>query len=227
MLSLIKTILERDPAVRKNIFGVLEIILSVPGFHIMFFFRLAHFLHQIKIPIFPRFLMNIGKILTGIDIHPGAKIGKNFFIDHGTGVVIGETAIIGDNCTLYQGVTLGGTGKEKFRKRHPTLRNNITIGSGAKILGPVILGDHVKVGANSVVTMDVPDNCTVVGIPGRIARIRDKKILDDPTDYINLFDPEQNRIQKLKEEIGKLENEFEEWKKQVQDKSRCEGESLP
>lgn len=205
MIHLIRAILERDPAARKNFFGILEIILTYPGFHIMLFYWVAHFLWRIRLRLLPRLFMHIGKILTGIEIHPGARIGKGFFIDHGSGVVIGETTVIGNNCTIYQGVTLGGTGREKNRKRHPTLKDHITVGSGAKVLGPVKIGNNVKIGANAVVTRDVPDHCTVVGIPGRLARITDSKLLEDPTDYIHLLDPQKMLIKQLRERIEKLE----------------------
>jgi len=205
MFSLIKTIIDRDPAAKKNIFGVLEIILTYPGFHIMCLYRIAHFLCKIKVPVIPRLLMFIGKIITGIEIHPGAKIGKRFFIDHGSGVVIGETTVVGDDCTVYQGVTLGGTGKIKGRKRHPTIGNNVTIGAGAKILGPIFIGNNVKIGANAVVTGDIPDNCTVVGVPGRLARITDFELLKDPTDYIHLLDPQKVLLDQLEKRVKRLE----------------------
>jgi serine O-acetyltransferase len=205
MFYLIRTILERDPAAKKSFFGILEIILLYPGFQIMCFYWMSHFLLKIKVPFLPRLFMQIGKFITGIEIHPGAKIGRGFFIDHGSGVVIGETTEIGENCTLYQGVTLGGTGKGKERKRHPTLKNNITVGAGAKVLGPVVIGNNVKIGANAVVTNDVPDHCTVVGIPGRLAKITDSSLLDDPTDYIHLLDPQKLLLKKLQERIENLE----------------------
>lgn len=213
MFGWIKTIWERDPASKRTICGFLEILLTYPGLHILFFFRIAHFLYRIRIPIIPRMIMNLGKFLTGIEIHPGAKIGKGFFIDHGSGVVIGETAEIGDNVTLYQGVTLGGTGNEKKRKRHPSLGSHITIGAGAKVLGPVEIGNNVKIGANSVVTCDVPDNCTMVGIPGRLAKITDPQVLTDPTDYIHLLDPQKVLIEDLRDEIEALKKEIDELKK--------------
>jgi serine O-acetyltransferase len=174
----------------------------------MLFYRIANFLHRIKIPVISRFIMFIGKIITNIEIHPGAKIGKRFFIDHGSGVVIGETAIVGDDCTLYQGVTLGGTGKEKGKKRHPTIGNNVTIGAGAKVLGPITIGSNVKIGANAVVTGDVPDNCTVVGVPGRLARITDFSLLKDPTDYIHLLEPQKVLLEELEKRVSILEEKF-------------------
>ncbi|MEJ2699365.1 MAG: serine O-acetyltransferase, partial [Desulfuromonadales bacterium] len=158
-----KVVFERDPAVRS----VLEIIFCYPGFHAVLFHRLSHALWTRRFYFFGRLVSHVGRFLTGIEIHPGAKIGRGFFIDHGMGVVIGETAEIGDNCTLYHGVTLGGTSWAK-EKRHPTLGNNVVVGSGAKILGPFTVGDNSKIGSNSVVVKEVPPNSTVVGVPGRV-----------------------------------------------------------
>ena len=160
---------ERDPAARNW----LEVLLCYPGVQAILFYRLAHWLQRLDIPFFPRFLAHIARFLTGIEIHPGAKIGSRVFIDHGMGVVIGETAVIGNNCLLYQGVTLGGTGKEQG-KRHPTLGCNVTVGAGAKILGNINIGSNARVGAGAVVVKDVPANSTVVGIPGRIVSQRDE-----------------------------------------------------
>ena len=139
-----------------------EVLIVYPGFHILIFHRFAHFLYTYKLFFLARFVSQLGKFFTGIEIHPGAKIGNNLFIDHGTGIVIGETATIGDNCTIYHDVTLGGTGKDKY-KRHPDIGNNVMIGTGTKILGPIKIGDNVKVGANSTILKDVPSNVTVVG----------------------------------------------------------------
>lgn len=158
-----KNIVEKDPACRN----ILEAILLYPGFHAILFHKLTHFLYSKKLNFIARLISQIARFITGIEIHPGAKIGIKLFIDHGIGVVIGETATIGDNCTIYHNVTLGGTGKDKD-KRHPDIGNNVIIGTGAKILGPIKIGNNVKVGANSVVIKDVPDNVTVVGIPGVI-----------------------------------------------------------
>ncbi len=155
----------KDPAADNMI----EVLTSYPGIQAVLLHRVSHFFWKIGLPFVPRYISNLSRQITGIDIHPGATIGKNFFIDHGTGVVIGETAIIGDNVTLYQGVTLGGTSLEK-KKRHPTLGNNIEVGAGAKILGPINIGNNVKIGANSVVTKDIPNNSIVVGVPGRIIK---------------------------------------------------------
>ena len=153
-----KNIKEKDPATSN----ILEVLILYPGFHILIFHRFAHFLYAYKLFFLARFVSQLGKFFTGIEIHPGAKIGNNLFIDHGTGIVIGETATIGDNCTIYHDVTLGGTGKDKY-KRHPDIGDNVMIGTGTKILGPIKIGDNVKVGANSTILKDVPSNVTVVG----------------------------------------------------------------
>ena len=153
-----KNIKDKDSATSN----ILEVLILYPGFHILIFHRFAHFLYTYKLFFLARFVSQLGKFFTGIEIHPGAKIGNNLFIDHGTGIVIGETATIGDNCTIYHGVTLGGTGKDKY-KRHPDIGNNVMIGTGTKILGPIKIGDNVKVGANSTILKDVPSNVTVVG----------------------------------------------------------------
>ncbi len=153
---------QRDPSARS----ALEILLLYPGVHAVIWHRVARFFYRIKFKFVARCISQIVRRSTGIEIHPGAQIGKNLFIDHGAGVVIGETSVIGDNCTIYQNATLGGTGKER-NKRHPTLKNNVIVGAGAKILGNITIGSNVKVGANSTVLKDVPDNCTVVGV-GRI-----------------------------------------------------------
>jgi len=156
-------VLERDPAARSR----LEVLLCYPGFHALLWHRLAHWLYKRGWLVLARLVSQINRTLTQIEIHPGAEIGEGFFIDHGAGVVIGETTVIGNNVTLYQGVTLGGTGKERG-KRHPTLGNNVVVSAGAKILGTITIGDNVKIGAGSVVLKDVPPNCTVVGVPGRV-----------------------------------------------------------
>lgn len=159
-----KNIKQKDPAAR-NIFSI---ILLYPGFHILIFHRVAHFLYKIHLFFIARLISQFARFITGIEIHPGAKIGRRLFIDHGMGIVIGETAIIGDDCTIYHQVTLGGTGKEK-KKRHPTIKNNVMIGCGCKVLGNITIGDNVKIGANSVVLKDVESNATVVGIPAHKA----------------------------------------------------------
>ena len=161
------SIKQRDPAARNS----LEILLLYPGVHAVIWYRVARFFYKIKLKFIARWIMTVTRMSTGIEIHPGAKIGKRLFIDHGMGVVIGETAIIGDDCTIYQGATLGGTGKD-HNKRHPTLGNNVVVGAGAKVLGNITVGNNVKIGANSVVLKDVPDDCTVVGV-GRIVHAQD------------------------------------------------------
>ena len=158
-----KNISDKDPACKN----VLYVLILYPGFHALLFYRIAHFLNNLKLKFIARLLSQFARFLTGIEIHPGAKIGKRLFIDHGMGIVIGETTTVGDNCTIYHGVTLGGTGKDK-NKRHPDIGNNVIIGCGAKVLGPIKIGNNVKIGANSVVLNKVPDNTTVVGVPGII-----------------------------------------------------------
>ncbi|KAF0182513.1 MAG: cysteinyl-tRNA synthetase [Nitrospirae bacterium] len=201
-------VFKRDPAVRSG----LEILLAYPGFHAIVLHRINHLLWQWRIPLLPRLLSHIGRFLTGIEIHPGAQIGSGFFIDHGLGVVIGETAEIGENCLLYQGVTLGGTGKDKG-KRHPTLGNNVVVGAGAKVLGPMRIGDYVKIGANSVVLIEVPDHAIVVGVPGRIVKkqviqIGDEGIVGD-SDAVRLPDPVDERIDEVRDQLARVEDRIE------------------
>ncbi|MFH1823648.1 MAG: serine O-acetyltransferase EpsC [Candidatus Firestonebacteria bacterium] len=198
MISHIKAILERDPASKP-----MEVILY-PCLYAIFFHRIAHFLWKIKMPFFPRLISQISRFLTGIEIHPGVNLGTGFFIDHGAGVVIGETTIIGDNVTLFQGVTLGGTGKEKG-KRHPTLGNNVVIGAGAKILGNINIGNNSYIGANSVVLKNVPSHSTVVGIPGRVVKIKGKHVPQMTFDHTNLPDPLSERIKRLQTELSIVE----------------------
>ena len=182
-----------------------------PGLQALWFHRLAHWLHNISIPFLPRFLSYFSRLFTGIEIHPGAKIGKGVFIDHGMGVVIGETAIIGDYALIYQGATLGGTGKEKG-KRHPTLGNHVIVGAGAKVLGNIEIGDNVRIGAGSVVLRNVPSNCTVVGIPGRIARRAGLKA--DDLEHSELRDLEAEVIRALFERVKDLEKQVLELQSQ-------------
>lgn len=199
-----ETVFRMDPAAKSK----LEVILSYSGFHAIIFYRLNHNLWKAGIPFLPRFLSQIARIITGIEIHPAAKIGKGFFIDHGMGVVIGETAEIGENCLLYQGVTLGGTGEEKG-KRHPTLGNNVVAGAGSKILGAITIGDNVKIGANSVVLQAVPKNSIVVGVPGRVIKKKVIKMLDDGPvemlDHVHIPDPLEEKFEEIKEYINVLE----------------------
>jgi serine O-acetyltransferase len=202
-----KVVFERDPAVRSK----LEIIFCYPGFHAVLFHRVAHRLWLNHFYFLARLTSHIGRFFTGIEIHPGARIGRGFFIDHGMGVVIGETAEIGDNCTLYHGVTLGGTSWAK-EKRHPTLGNNVVIGSGAKILGPFTVGDNSKVGSNSVVVKEVPPNSTVVGVPGRVVMTGGEKKEEEKVDleHGQLPDPEAKAISCLFDQIRTLERKVRE-----------------
>lgn len=172
--SYFDSIKERDPAAKN----ILQIILFYPGVQALFFYRIAHFFYRIKLSFIAYLMMYFVRVFLSIEIHPAAKIGKRLFIDHGTGVVIGETAIIGDDVTIYHGVTLGGTGKGRG-KRHPTIKNNVMIGAGAQILGPVTIGNHARIGANAVVLKDVPDYATAVGIPARIIMPKEKKEEND------------------------------------------------
>jgi serine O-acetyltransferase len=196
----IDTIFREDPAAKS----VLEIVLCYPGFHAILLHRLAHRLFQARVPILPRFISQISRFLTGIEIHPGASIGRRFFIDHGMGVVIGETTEIGDDVLLYQGVTLGGTGKE-CGKRHPTLCDHVVVGTGAKVLGNIVIGNHVKIGAGSVVVKPVPDHSTVVGVPGRIVRARGEQTGNEVLEHGNLPDPEGQAIEDLVKRLDWLE----------------------
>lgn len=193
-------IFERDPAARNW----LEVILCYPGLQALVLHRFSHWLYNMGLPLIPRILSHIGRALTGIEIHPGATIGQGVFIDHGMGVVIGETAILGNLCLIYQGVTLGGTGKE-CGKRHPTLGENVVVGAGAKVLGNIFIGNDVRIGAGSVVLKDVPSECTVVGIPGRIINRSGVKI--NPLEHGNLPDSEATVIRTLLDRIEKLEEE--------------------
>ena len=179
---------DRDPAATGV--GRLEILATWPGIHALLAYRLAHVMHESGVPVLPRVVSLITRSATGIEIHPAADIGEAFFIDHGSGVVIGETASIGDNVTLYQGVTLGGTGFATG-KRHPTVGDNVTIGSGAKLLGPIVVGSGAKIGANSVVITDVPANSTVVGNPGHPVRVEGRRPEGPDADWIHLPDPDR------------------------------------
>jgi len=200
----IKAIYERDPACR----GFIEAVTCYPGLHALWCHRIAHFLwSKLRLRLFARVVSQFSRFFTGIEIHPGAEIGDGFFIDHGMGVVIGETAVIGDNVTLFQGVTLGGTGKERG-KRHPTLGDNIVVGTGAKILGNIIIGDEVRVGAGSVVVHDVDHDCTVVGVPGRVVIRKGRKVHDAWLDHGNLPDPIAEKIADLQKRIIELDEHF-------------------
>jgi serine O-acetyltransferase len=196
----VETIFREDPAAKS----VVEILLCYPGFHAILLHRLAHKLYRAGVPLFPRVISQVSRFFTGIEIHPGATIGRRFFIDHGMGVVIGETAEIGDDCLLYQGVTLGGTGNEKG-KRHPTLGDHVVVGTGAKVLGNIRIGNHVKVGAGSVVVHPVPDNSTVVGIPGRVVRSRTEAGV---LEHGKLPDPEGQAMDDLSKRVAELEDQL-------------------
>jgi len=213
MFKIIKSdiaiIRERDPAAK----GILEIFLCYPGFQAIFMHRFTHKLWKLKFPLVPRILSQINRSLTGIEIHPGAKIGKKVFIDHGMGVVIGETAEIGNNCLLYQGVTLGGTGKS-HGKRHPTLEENVVVGAGAKVLGSITVGANTRIGAGSVVVRSVKGNSTVVGVPGRVVHQSGVKI--NPLAHSALPDAEANVIRNLMDRIDQLENQINRLQKTIQ-----------
>ena len=198
---------ERDPAAANT----LEVLLTYSGLHALMAYRLAHRLYQWKIPLLPRFISQLSRFFTGIEIHPAAVIGSGCFIDHGMGVVIGETTIIGKNVTLYQGVTLGGIGKEKG-KRHPTLGDNIVVGAGAKILGNIRIGNQVAIGANAVVIREVPPNSTVVGVPGRIAQRHGRRSSGITLDYSGLPDPLAQSLEQLQQHIAHLEDDLAKWR---------------
>ncbi|MBO0349091.1 serine O-acetyltransferase [Phormidium pseudopriestleyi FRX01] len=200
-------IFERDPAARNW----LEVLFCYPGLQALLFHRVAHWLHQIGIPFIPRLISHLGRFFTGIEIHPGAAIGRGVFIDHGMGVVIGETAIVGDYSLIYQGVTLGGTGKESG-KRHPTLGENVVVGAGAKVLGNLQIGNNVRIGAGSVVLRDVPSDCTVVGVPGRILYRSGVRV--NPLEHGQLPDSEASAIRSLLDRIEALEQQVQDMKPQ-------------
>lgn len=199
----IKVIYENDPAAKN----LLEVILCYPGLHALVAYRFAHRLYKWNIPLVPRVISYLTRIITGIEIHPGAEIGRRFFIDHGEGVVIGETTIIGDDVLIYQQVTLGGTGKESG-KRHPTLGNNVIVGAGAKVLGNITIGDNVRIGAGSVVVEDVPEHSTVVGIPGRVVH---RAVIDKQGNLMHnrIPDPIKCEINKLKAEMEILKEKLD------------------
>jgi serine O-acetyltransferase len=203
---------DRDPAARGVPPG--EILATWPGIHALLAYRAAHALAEVGVPLVPRSLSMLTRALTGIEIHPAARIGQGLFIDHGAGVVIGETAEIGNDVTLYQGVTLGGTGFATG-KRHPTVQDNVTIGSGAKLLGPITIGHGAKIGANSVVITDVPPNSTVVGNPGHPVRVDGRKVEGPDADWIHLPDPIAEAIQGLASRIGALERMVSELSEQT------------
>lgn len=212
-------VFERDPAARS----ALEVVFAYPGFHAISFHRIAHWFWNNNMKLLGRVLSHISRFLTGVEIHPGAKIGRGFFIDHGMGVVIGETSEIGDNVTIYHGVTLGGTSFTRG-KRHPTIESNVTIGAGAKVLGPLTVGSSSKIGANSVVIVDVPPNSTVVGIPGKIV-LREEFPVYPGLEHNKLPDPEQQAIQSLTEQIKELEKRINSLENKAEE-TKAESEIL-
>jgi serine O-acetyltransferase len=210
----IRAVFEHDPAA-KNAW---EVFFAYPGFHARQFHRLSHTLWNWNVPFFPRFISHLGRFFTGIEIHPGAKIGEGFFIDHGMGVVIGETSEIGDNVALYQGVTLGGTSLLK-KKRHPTLSNNVVVGAGSKLIGAITIGENVKVGAGSVVVTSVPPHATVVGVPGRVVEMRNP----DTETVEKLPDPVWEKIEALEKRVAELEKNLRD----MRPKKRLTGKRSP
>lgn len=204
-MSDVSSAYKKDPAAKSFV----EVLTCYPGIQAVLLHRIAHFFWGLNLPFVPRYLNYITRQLTGVDIHPGARVGMNFFIDHGQGVVIGETAEIGDNVTIYQGVTLGGTSLEN-KKRHPTLLNDIIVGAGAKILGPITIGNNVRIGSNSVVTKDIPDNSVVVGVPGRIISQSSENMSKDIQGLAhgNLPDPVLRIIERLEKRIDELEKKL-------------------
>jgi serine O-acetyltransferase len=202
----INTIFEKDPAAKS----VVEVIFCYPGFHAIILHRTAHWLYRKRVPLLPRIISQLSRFITGIEIHPGAKIGRRFFIDHGMGVVIGETTEIGDDVLVYQNATLGGTGKDKG-KRHPTLGNHVVVGAGAKVLGAINVGAGVKIGAGSVLVRSVPENTTVVGVPGRVVMSQGRRLsAEEELQHGMLPDPEAQAIKCLGDRIRELEQRIDE-----------------
>jgi serine O-acetyltransferase len=195
----VKAVFDKDPAASSYI----EVLLAYPGLHAIILYRISNFLYRIKIPLVPRIISQSARFLTGIEIHPGAVIGSGFFIDHGMGVVIGQTTVIKNNVTLFQGVTLGGTGKEKG-KRHPNIEDYVVVGTGAKILGNITIGRNSYIGANAVVIKDVPENSTIVGVPGRVTKQAGKRI-DGSLDHVHVIDPIKQAMAALEKRITDLE----------------------
>ncbi|MEG2377873.1 MAG: serine O-acetyltransferase EpsC [Clostridia bacterium] len=204
----IRAIRERDPAAR----GSVEVFLMYSGLHALIYHRIANFFYRNKLKFLARFTSQLGRFFTGIEIHPAAKIGRGLFIDHGAGVVIGETAEIGDNCTIYQGVTLGGTGKDEG-KRHPTIGNNVMIGAGAKVLGPFKVCDNVKIASNAVVLEGLPEGCTAVGVPARIVRRDGKRTGCADLDQVHIPDPIAQELCAMRIQIERMQKELNEQKK--------------
>jgi len=197
-----RAVMELDPAATSKV----EVFLTYSNFHAILAYRIAHWFHRMDMPFIARAISQFARFMTGVEIHPGAKIGGSFFIDHGMGVVIGETSEIGEHVTLFQGVTLGGTGKERG-KRHPTIGDHVVVGAGAKVLGAISIGDHVKIGANAVVLDAVPDHSTVVGVPGKIVRVRGKKPFEEEIlDHTHMPDPIADMFKQLQRRIDRLES---------------------
>ncbi|NGZ59197.1 MAG: serine O-acetyltransferase [Nitrospira sp. LK265] len=201
----LQAVFDRDPAATSK----LEVIFTYAGFHALLAYRISHWLKSMGVPFLPRAISQLARWLTGVEIHPSARIGTGFFIDHGMGVVIGETAEIGDYVTLFQDVTLGGTGKERG-KRHPTLGNHVVVGAGAKILGGIKIGDNVKIGANSVVLKHVPANSTVIGVPARIIKSQGERLPDATMDQVDLPDPISDRLIALEQELIELRKKVDD-----------------
>ncbi len=200
----VDAVFDRDPAARNY----LEVVLLYAGLQALVMHRIAHALYRARIPFLPRWLSQVSRFFTGIEIHPAAQIGDGLFIDHGMGVVIGETSVIGKNVTLYQGVTLGGTGKEKG-KRHPNIGDDVVVGAGAKVLGNITVGENSYIGANAVVLKDVPPNATVVGVPGHITR-QDGKKIDRLLDHIHVLDPLTQSLEELEKRVEELEKKLKQ-----------------
>ena len=216
----IQVVRERDPAIKSN----MEVLLY-PSFRVILRYRLAHRLYLKKHYFLARWISQRAARKTGIEIHPGARIGKGLFIDHGSGVIIGETAVIGDNVTLYQGVTLGGTGKE-HGKRHPTLEDNVMVSAGAKVIGSFTVGRNSKIGAGSVVIEEVPPNCTVVGVPGRVVRRGDQRIPRADLDQVHLPDPVLNDIRELQADNRRLKRQLDILEQKIREKEEKSNESI-
>lgn len=216
----IRAIRERDPAARSGV----EVFLLYSGLHALIYYRFSHWLYKHRRFFLARMVSQFARFATGIEIHPGATIGRGLFIDHGSGVVIGETTVIGDNCTIYQGVTLGGTGKDKG-KRHPTLGDNVMVGSGAKILGPFKIGDNSMIAAGAVVLEEVPPNATAVGVPARIVKLNGVRVCGS-MDQVHVPDPVSQEMCKLLVHMDRLEKELREMKQQLQEKQEAANEDL-
>ena len=213
-----RQIAKRDPAARS----VVGVIFLYSGFHAIVYHRVSHFFYRHKLLSVARWVSQVGRHKTGVEIHPGAKIGKGLFIDHGMGIVIGETAVIGDNCTIYHGVTLGGRGHSKGQRRHPVIGDNVLVGAGAKLLGPITVGNDVSIGANAVVLHDIPDYATVVGVPGKVVRIDGKPMTSHAVelDHSLSDDPLETEMQQLVNTVNSLQGTIMDLKQQINDLSK-------